>query len=115
MMHRNASEELPRSEDRSDDDDPITADLPLLETAQVSTPSDGRPRRKLVAHIGLGDRVFRGIAWGAGLSVLAIMTVVGCSDGPRLARGIGLRFLTTNDWQPDIHNFGIAAVLRFTS
>jgi len=74
-------------------------------------------RRRLVAPPGIGDRVFRGGSWLGGLSVLAIMTLVG---GFLLARSLhalkatGLSFLTTQQWQPDTHHFGIAAVLTFT-
>ena len=74
-------------------------------------------RRQLVVHPALGDRLFRGMAWGGGLSVLAIMVTVGLFLTLRALpalRATGLRFLTTEEWQPDIHRFGIAAVLFFT-
>src|SRR5262249_24421489 len=74
-------------------------------------------RRQLVTVRGVGDSFFRTGSWAAGLSVLAIMVLVGgfllWLALPAL-RATGLSFLTTAEWQPDIHHFGIAAVLTFT-
>jgi phosphate transport system permease protein len=79
-----------------------------------SAPATGfRPR---VAR-GTGDRVFRGGAFAAGVAVLAIMTAIGlfllvrALDALKAAGG---SFLTTSAWQPDVHHFGIAAVLAGT-
>jgi phosphate transport system permease protein len=74
-------------------------------------------RRQLTTVRGVGDSMFRTTSWAAGLSVLAIMILVGgfllWLSIPAL-RATGLAFLTTSEWQPDVHHFGIAAVLTFT-
>ncbi len=84
------------------------------------TPDDDQPkpkRRQIAAVRGAGDNLFRTGSWAAGLSVLAIMVLVGgfllWLSIPAL-RATGLSFLTTAEWQPDVHHFGIAAVLTFT-
>jgi phosphate transport system permease protein len=79
---------------------------------------DRRPRRVMKSATGTGDRVFRTGSLAAGLAVLAIMAAVGLflsiralqalkSEGPE-------KFLTTQAWQPDSHNFGVAAVMSGT-
>ncbi|MFD3675831.1 phosphate ABC transporter permease subunit PstC [Streptomyces sp. NPDC058613] len=63
------------------------------------------------------DRVFRGSARGAGAVVLLIMTLVGVFLGTRALEALtdaGPSFFTTSAWEPDSHNFGIAAVLTGT-
>ena len=70
--------------------------------------------RRIVSAIGGGDRIFRGILRGAGVTVLAIMAAVGLFLLLRATQALrvsGWSFLTTQQWQPDAHNFGIAAVL----
>jgi phosphate transport system permease protein len=73
--------------------------------------------RTVKAAPGPGDRIFRCGAWLAGVGVLAIMGAVGLflllRAVPAL-RASGLSFLTTSEWQPDRHHFGIAAVLSGT-
>jgi phosphate transport system permease protein len=113
------------------EDEPITVELPVIgATTELSTIDDAeaprepdrRPRRKLVTHMGLGDRAFRLSAWSGGLFVLAVMVVVGLFlllNAIKALRVTGFRFLTNmpQQWQPDSHNshsFGIAAVLFFT-
>jgi phosphate transport system permease protein len=73
--------------------------------------------RTIVANAGPTDRIFRGTARGSGVVVLAIMTAVGMFLAYRgwLALHVaGWKFLTTTQWEPDAHNFGIAAVLLGT-
>jgi phosphate transport system permease protein len=97
-----------------------TAELPTVDAVEAPPEPDRRPRRRLVTHIGLGDRAFRLSAWVGGLFVLAIMVVVGLFllvNALKALRVTGFSFLTTQEWQPDSHNshsFGIAAVLFFT-
>jgi phosphate transport system permease protein len=70
--------------------------------------------RRIVSATGGGDRIFRGILRGAGVTVLAIMAAVGLFLLLRATQALrvsGWAFLTTQQWQPDAHNFGIAAVL----
>ena len=60
------------------------------------------------------DRLFRGVARGSGLAVLAIMSLVGLFLAYRASqalRAAGPSFLTTAEWEPDAGRFGIAAVL----
>lgn len=74
-------------------------------------------RRRVVTIPGLGDRVFHGISWTGGLSVLVIMSLVGVFltlRGLTALKATGASFLTTAEWQPDAQNFGIAAVLTLT-
>jgi phosphate transport system permease protein len=72
------------------------------------------PRRRIRAVPGLGDRLFRGGSRVSGLSVLAIMGAVGLFlllRALQALRATGVKFVTTQEWQPDVHRFGIAAVL----
>ncbi|MFI5754566.1 phosphate ABC transporter permease subunit PstC [Streptomyces sp. NPDC051569] len=74
------------------------------------------PRRSHVAK-GIGDRIFRGQLTAAGIAVLAIMAAVGLFLLLRAGQALrvqGFSFLTTEQWQPDAQNFGIAAVLTGT-
>ncbi|HWK91605.1 MAG TPA: phosphate ABC transporter permease subunit PstC [Luteimicrobium sp.] len=60
------------------------------------------------------DRAFRGVVRGGGVLVLAIMSCVGVFLLVRAWQALrvaGLGFLTTQAWEPDSGNFGIAAVL----
>ncbi|PZF81278.1 phosphate ABC transporter permease subunit PstC [Jiangella anatolica] len=74
--------------------------------------------RRLTTVTGAADRVFGAVSRLAGFVVLAVMSLVGLfllyrgwqalsADGPRA-------FVTTRAWEPDSHNFGIAAVLVLT-
>jgi phosphate transport system permease protein len=89
-----------------------------IEDVRAPRDTDGVPsRRRIKARPGVGDRIFRGGSWLAGLSVLAIMAAVGLLLTLRALKALnvaGTSFLTTSQWQPDIHRFGIAAVLLGT-
>ncbi|MCT9007651.1 phosphate ABC transporter permease subunit PstC [Streptomyces rhizosphaerihabitans] len=83
----------------------------------------GRPEvqeltpRRLNAARGLGDRVFRYQLTATGIAVLAVMAGVGLFlllRAGQALRARGFAFLTTAEWQPDVHNFGIAAVMTGT-
>jgi len=92
------------------DGEPVTA----LPTEQAGPPPQ---RRRLTTIPGFADRTFRGTSWLAGLSVLAIMAMVGLFLLIRALHALqatGLKFLTTSEWQPDSHRFGIKAVLTGT-
>lgn len=70
--------------------------------------------RSLAAARTVSDNVFRIVAHGGGVAVLAIMTLVGVFLAIRGASAIasaGPSFLTTQAWDPNSGNFGIAAVL----
>ncbi|MEV0066692.1 MULTISPECIES: phosphate ABC transporter permease subunit PstC [unclassified Amycolatopsis] len=70
--------------------------------------------RRKTGRPGGADRFFRLALLGAGLLVLTIMVVVGgflLKNGSQALGRSGLSFLTTQAWQPDSGNFGIAAVL----
>ena len=78
---------------------------------------DQRERRRLATPFELGDQIFRKGAWAGGVSVLVIMAVVGLfltGEAFTALRARGWRFLTTEVWQPDSREFGIAAVLFYT-
>ncbi|MFD3456423.1 phosphate ABC transporter permease subunit PstC [Streptomyces sp. NPDC058691] len=62
----------------------------------------------------MSDRVFRGILRGGGAFVLAIMLLVGGFLTYRAWQALSVAkwsFITTQAWEPEAHNFGIAAVL----
>jgi phosphate transport system permease protein len=77
---------------------------------------DPRPRR-IRAKPSRPDRVFFGITLSGGLVVLAITISIGLFLSIKAAPALGnakFSFLTTQQWQPDVHRFGIAAVLTGT-
>jgi phosphate transport system permease protein len=83
---------------------------PLVEPDAPPPPSP----RKLKSNLGPADRAFRGIARGGGLLVLVIMGLVGTFLAYRAWKALrkaGFSFLTTQDWNPDAGQFGIAAVM----
>ncbi|GAA2038859.1 phosphate ABC transporter permease subunit PstC [Catenulispora yoronensis] len=60
------------------------------------------------------DRLFRGAARGSGFVVLTMMTMVGLFLALRAQSALaadGSKFLTTQAWDPESHDFGIAGVL----
>ncbi|MEU0964710.1 phosphate ABC transporter permease subunit PstC [Streptomyces sp. NPDC005917] len=72
------------------------------------------PPRRLYADPGATDRVFRGVLRGGGALVLAIMLLVGGFLTYRAWQALSIAkwgFITTESWEPDGGNFGIAAVL----
>ena len=71
-------------------------------------------RRDLAAALDTGDRIFRNVLKGSGVTVLGIMSLVGLFLTMRAASALkkaGFGFLTTQAWEPDSGHFGIAAVL----
>jgi phosphate transport system permease protein len=73
--------------------------------------------RSVQAVRGRGDLIFRAWARLAGVSVLAITSAVGLFLLVRSLQALrvaGFSFLTTQEWNPDTHHFGIAAVLAGT-
>ena len=81
-------------------------------------PSEKTPaRRRLTTTPSRSDRVFFGFTLGGGLFVLVITVAIGFFLSVKAASALGaakLSFLTTQQWQPDVHRFGIAAVLSGT-
>jgi phosphate transport system permease protein len=78
--------------------------------------AEARPRSFRTVS-GIGDKVFRNGLRSGGLTVLAITGAVGLFlliRATTALRAAGFSFLTTQAWQPDIHRFGIAAVLTGT-
>lgn len=74
-------------------------------------------RRRRLSPPGGVDRVFRLGLRAAGLVVLAIMVTVGLfllQGGAKALSLDGWKFFTTQTWEPDSHNFGIATVLPGT-
>jgi len=72
------------------------------------------PPRRLYPDPGLTDRAFRGVLRGGGAFVLAIMLLVGGFLTYRAWQALSVAqwgFITTETWEPDGGNFGIAAVL----
>ncbi|MGW3513032.1 phosphate ABC transporter permease subunit PstC [Streptomyces sp. NPDC000994] len=103
--------------DRSEPDRP-DSDRPEPYRGQFDSPESGgpAPRRPRAAR-GFGDGVFRFQLTATGVVVLAIMAAVGLFLLLRAGQALRVAkfsFLTTAAWQPDVHNFGIAAVLTGT-
>jgi phosphate transport system permease protein len=79
--------------------------------------SQPAPDAKPKSVSGLDDKVFRAVIFSAGVAVLVITGAVGvflflrAFDALRVA---GFSFLTTQQWQPDSHHFGIEAILGYT-
>ncbi|GIH20386.1 phosphate ABC transporter permease subunit PstC [Rugosimonospora africana] len=95
----------------SDGRDPAGVGRPWVPAGRPATP------RRLRAKSNAADRVFRGGARASGFTVLVIMLAVGLFLSLRAAealKAVGFRFVTTQEWQPDTHRFGIAAVLTGT-
>ena len=70
--------------------------------------------RKLAHVSNRVDFAYRSVARSGGIIVLVIMLAIGVFLGLRAAQAIskaGWSFLTTQAWEPDANNFGIAAVL----
>ncbi|GHJ49232.1 phosphate transport system permease protein [Catellatospora sp. TT07R-123] len=80
---------------------------------QPDAPAEAERRRRL-APSGGADLAFRALLRTAGAVVLAIMAIVGLFLAGRAGEAVsqaGPDFVTTQNWEPDSHNFGIAAVL----
>lgn len=87
---------------------------PGSSTSLAEPPSDVDAPIEVSINRGRPDRIFRAIAFIGGLLVLFIMGMVGVFLAIRGAQALGLAgwsFLTTQNWEPDSGNFGIAAVL----
>jgi phosphate transport system permease protein len=70
--------------------------------------------REVVEAIGPSDQLFRTVMRTAGVSVLAVMSMVGVFLALRAGEALsesGLSFLTTAEWEPDARRFGIAAII----
>ena len=71
-------------------------------------------RRNLKAKLSRSDLVFRAIARAGGVFVLVLMLLVGTFLAYRALKALqkaGWSFLTTQAWNPDSGDFGIAAIL----
>ena len=87
--------------------------VPLAATAGAP-PAEPRP---LVVRQIRSDRIFNSITMSSGLVVLAIMGAVGlflAIEASDALRATGFSFLTTQQWEPDRGEFGIASILMFT-
>ncbi len=77
-----------------------------------SPPESARKVRSAAAG---ADRVFQITLRGAGLAVLIIMATIGLFLFYRGAQALGdaglWKFITTQNWEPSSHNFGIATVI----
>lgn len=78
---------------------------------------DSQKPRQLKYVWDFQDRIFRGVMRSAGSSVLVIMGLVGLFLTLRASEAlgsVGFSFFTTQAWEPDSGNFGIAAVIAGT-
>jgi phosphate transport system permease protein len=84
-----------------------------LTPGQPSAASEDRPR-VIVAPVALGDKIFRGILRGAGLTVLVItglILIFLIVRSTTAFQAMGFRFFTTSSWFISTNQFGIAAIL----
>jgi len=78
---------------------------------------DSSVPRKIKAVLARSDRAFLSLLFAGGLAVLALTVGIGLFLGTHAYKALSvakLQFLTTKIWQPDIHRFGIAAILTGT-
>ena len=93
-----------------------TADS-LTELGRVPDGPGPTPRRERRAPLGRGDRIFLGGSRASGLLVLVITASIGAFlfvKSLQSLRVAGFSFVTTQQWNPDTHHFGIAAVMTGT-
>lgn len=94
----------------------MTAQMPIVvEGTLPAEPAEAR--RAVRGRTGTADTLFRLGLRFAGLIVLLIMITIGLflfARGSTALGQAGLAFLTTEAWDPDADNFGIAAVLTGT-
>jgi phosphate transport system permease protein len=98
-------------------DSPVVAST-VLPVKEVPAPDSEQtqPRALTTRYIG-ADRAFRTVSGASGGLVLVLMAMVGLFLGYRAFDAIseaGFSFVTTQVWEPDGGNFGIAAVLSGT-
>lgn len=82
-------------------------------TLVLAAPEDDAPR-SLRAKRHAADLPFRAITWSASTAVLAVMSLVGVFllvQGAQALSAAGPGFFTTQAWEPNSGEFGIAAVL----
>ncbi len=93
----------------------MTDVLDDLTAPSAPEPSSEQTQRVLRPAHDRVDQIFRGVARGSGAIVLAIMAAVGIFLVARALQALKAvgpwKFLTTQSWNPDVHDFGIAAVL----
>lgn len=98
-------------------------DVAVIDAAEVDALIDGAPEvvedspRTLASNLDLPDRSFRAFAFTNGTIVVVVMTLVGLFllfQGFVSLQSAGINFLTTQSWDPNSGNFGIAAVLAGT-
>lgn len=82
----------------------------------VATPpaASGRPPRRLEPGRELVDKIFHGVTSGIGIAVLGVTGAIGLFLGFQLVptlRAYGYHFFTQTNWQPELNQVGIAAVL----
>ena len=86
-----------------------------LVMAPLPSPADPTElARRVRTASGGADRVFRLALLASGLTVLIIMGAIGLFlfyQGAQALAVDGLKFLYTQAWEPDTHNFGIATVI----
>jgi phosphate transport system permease protein len=73
--------------------------------------------RKIRAVPGFGDRAFMSVTFLGGVTVLVLTVSIALFLSIKAAKALSvarLSFLTTQAWQPDVHRFGIAALLTGT-
>src|SRR5262249_32712935 len=79
----------------------------------ASLPDEVQPR-SIRSVLGGGDRAFLTITFLGGLAVLGMTVAVGVFLAAHALGVAKWSFLTTQSWQPDVHRFGIAAVITGT-
>src|SRR5579883_893324 len=91
-------------------------DSPSAGPDQPGLPAPAPVKRRGSAR-DLGDVLFRRLLQGGGIIVLLITGSVGLFLMLRASTALKVakfKFITTQAWQPDVHKFGIAAILTGT-
>jgi phosphate transport system permease protein len=87
----------------------------VTDTEVIEIPADQPRKIKVVRD--LPDKLFRGVATSGGITVLAVMLLIGAFLAIKAMPALdeaGVSFLTTQAWNTDAHQFGVAAVIPGT-
>ncbi|MCU1480281.1 MAG: pstC [Subtercola sp.] len=112
-VERVFAEEIEGSEPQRPDDSPET-DGRTTRNRREPTNYGGDDRRSLVSTPSRSDSVFKLVSFTAGATTVGIMLAVGLFLSLRANDALqveGINFLFEQQWSPDTHQFGIAAVI----
>lgn len=112
-VERVFADEIEGSEPQRPDESPET-DGRTTRIRREPTNYGGNDRRSLVSTPSRSDSVFKVVSFTAGATTVGIMLAVGLFLSLRANDALqveGINFLFEQQWSPDTHEFGIAAVI----